>query len=236
MDGSNFFNAEGKVSFSWTAMRSLRRIAPPAFIFCTACLALVLLGTARAVWSGTQAEATSPLSEVKATVSRAVAILHDQQMSVEQRRRELQQLAENRLDLAKMARGSLGDHWDELAPAQRDVFVSLFTAFIEDAYLVQIQDYVKLNIDVTSETITAPGYARVAATVLQPHEDPLPIVFMLERRGDDWIVYDVSVEDVSMVKNYRAQFDHVIKSQGMPQLLSELRQKKDRLAALVGER
>ena len=211
MDGSKFFNADGRVSFPWTARRSFQRIVPPACIFSRVCLALMLLGAASAGWTEAQGEATSPLSEVKATVNRAVAILHDQQMSVEQRRRELQQLAENRLDLAKMARGSLGDHWDELAPTQRDAFVTLFTAFIEDAYLVQIQDYVKLKIEVTGETITAPGYARVSATVLQPHEDPLPIVFMLERRDKDWIVYDVSFEDVSMVENYRAQFDHVIK-------------------------
>jgi len=183
-----------------------------------------------------RASSATPLSEVKATVDRSVAILHDQAMSVEQRRRELQQLAENHLDLAKMARGSLGDHWNELTPAERNEYVSLFAAFIEDAYLVQIQDYAKLNIDVTRETFTAPGYAQVSATVLQPHEEPLPIVFMLERNGNEWIVYDVSVEDVSMVENYHAQFDHVIRSQGMPQLLNELRQKKIRLAALVGQR
>ena len=203
-----------------------------------ACLGLMLLGEVipGIPQSARANSATDPLSEVKATVDRSVAILHDQAMSVEQRRRELQHLAENHLDLAKMARGSLGDHWNELTPAEHNEYVSLFAAFIEDAYLVQIQDYAKLNIDVTRETFTAPGYAQVFATVLQPHEEPLPIVFMLERNGNEWIVYDVSVEDVSMVENYHAQFDHVIRSQGMPQLLNELRQKKIRLAALVGQR
>lgn len=208
------------------------------FILFLACLGLMLLGeVGPGIPESARANsATSPLSEVKATVNRSVAILHDQEMSLEQRRRELQQLAEHHLDLAKMARGSLGDHWSDLTPAERNEYVSLFTAFIENAYLVQIQDYAKLNIDVTRETFTSPGYAQVSATVFQPHEDPLPIVFMLERNGDEWIVYDVSVEDVSMVENYHAQFDRVIRSQGMPQLLNALRQKKIRLAALVGQR
>ena len=236
MDSAKFPNADSGVLSPATGRSPGSGAA--AFILLLAWLGLMLLGEAglgfpRLACANT---ASSPLNEVKATVNRAVAILHDQGMSVEQRRRELQQLAEHHLDLAKMARGSLADHWSELTPDQRNEYISLFTAFIEDAYLIQIQDYAKLNIDVGRESFTAPGYARVSATVRQPHEDPMPIVFMLERNGDQWLVYDVSVEDVSMVENYHAQFDHVIRSQGMPQLLDALRQKKTRLAALVGER
>jgi phospholipid transport system substrate-binding protein len=236
MSCPNFSDVNGGV-LSHATVGSPRSRGATCVLF-LACLGLMLLGAVSPgiPESARANSATSPLSEVKATVDRSVAILHDQAMSIEQRRRELQQLAEHHLDLAKMARGSLGDHWSELTAAERNEYVSLFTAFIEDAYLVQIQDYAKLNIDVTRETFTAPGYAQVSATVLQPHEEPLPIVFMLERNGDEWIVYDVSVEDVSMVENYHAQFDRVIRSQGMPQLLNDLRQKKIRLAALVGER
>ena len=235
MSSTNFSNADAGV---WAPARARSSRSREKFIIFLACLGLMLLGEISPGFPGSARAdaAASPLNEVKATVNRAVTILHDQTISVEQRRRELQQLAEHHLDLAKMARGSLGDHWDQLTPAQRDEYVSLFAAFIEDAYLVQIQDYAKLNIDVTREKFSGPGYAQVFATVLQPHEEPLPIVFMLERNGDEWIVYDVSVEDVSMVENYHAQFDRVIRSQGMPQLLNALRQKKVRLAALVGER
>jgi phospholipid transport system substrate-binding protein len=134
-----------------------------------------------------------------------------------------------------MARGSLGDHWNEITPAEHDEFVSLFRAFIEAAYLTQIQDYVELNIDVSKERVASPDYALVDATVRQPHEDDLPLTFMLERRGDDWIVYDVEVDDVSMVANYRAQFNRVIKRQGLAQLLDDLRVKQKQLAALIGK-
>jgi phospholipid transport system substrate-binding protein len=177
-----------------------------------------------------------PLVEVRTTVGQAVAILHNSQLPVEQRRRQLRALAEHRLDLPKMARGSLGQHWNDLTQTECDQFVPLFTAFIEDAYLSQIQNYETLKIDASKETRLDADHVNIAARVIQPGEDILPITFMLERTGDGWMIYDVAVEDVSMVENYRAQFDRVIRNQGMPQLLASLRRKQSQLGALVGSR
>ena len=200
---------------------------------CSTSLAILIVLTVAFSWAAQ--ETTAPLAKVRATLGAALAILHDQQMPVEQRRRSLQQLAERNLDLERMARESLSDHWNELTITERHEFVALFGAFIEAAYLTQIQNYVELNIVVSKERIASPDYALVDATVLQPHKDPLPITFMLERRGQDWMVYDVAVDGVGMVANYRAQFDHVIKRQGLKQLLDDLRAKQKQLAALIGK-
>jgi len=200
---------------------------------CAASLVILLVLTV--VPSRAAQETTAPLVKVKTTLGQALAILHDRQMPVEQRRRSLLQLAERSLDLERMARESLGDHWNEMTPASQHEFVALFAAFIEAAYLTQIQDYVELNIEVSKERVASPDYALVDATVLQPHEDALPITFILERRGRDWIVYDVVVDEISMVANYRAQFDHVIKRQGLAQLLDDLKAKQKQLAILIGK-
>ncbi len=200
---------------------------------CTAALMLLLFLTSAS--SRAAQETLTPLAKVKSTLGDALAIVHDQQMPVEQRRRELRDLANRNLDLPRMARGSLGLHWNELSQTEHDEYVSLFGAFIEAAYLSQIQDYVKLNIEVTNERSTSPNYALVDAIVKQPHEDDLPITFMLERHGDDWMVYDVRVENVSMIENYRSQFDHVIKRHGLARLLNDLRVKQKQLAALIGK-
>src|SRR5262249_4190761 len=156
-------------------------------------------------------------------------------MPVEQRRRALQQLAERNLDLQRMARESLSDHWSELTPADRDEFVTLFVAFIEEAYLIQIQDYAELDIAVSKASLSSTDYAQVNATVMQHHEEVLAIAFMLERRGNDWSVYDVTVEGVSMVHNYRTQFNRVIERQGLRQLLTDLKAKQKQLAILIGQ-
>lgn len=163
-----------------------------------------------------------------------LAILHDQQRPVAERRRELLRLAERNLDLSRMARESLGTHWNDLTPAQRQEFVSLFGAFIEAAYLTQIQEYVNLTITVGAARKVSADYAEVDATVIQPHQETTSIIFKLERHDNDWLVYDVEVEGVSMVENYRAQFYRVIDSQGLAQLLNDLREKQNKLAALIG--
>jgi phospholipid transport system substrate-binding protein len=157
------------------------------------------------------------LAKVKTTLKEALAILHDQQTPVEQRRRSLLQLAQHNLDFERIGRASLGAHWSEMTAVEQQEFVALFGAFIEAAYLTQIQNYVELDIDVNKEHRTSPDHALVDATVIQPHEEPLPITFMLERHGYDWMVYDVTVDGVGMVENYRTQFDRVIKRQGLQQ-------------------
>lgn len=181
------------------------------------------------------ADVGTPLGAVRSAIDKALRILGDERMPVEQRRRDLRQLAETHLDLARMARGTLGDHWSQLSEAQRARYVPLFAAFIEDAYLDQIQDYVKLRIDVSTESVGDQNHARVFATVLQPGEEPLPIAFVLENNDNRWLVYDIEVENISMVQNYRAQFDRVIRDHGIGDLMNRLRKKQTQLEALLGQ-
>jgi phospholipid transport system substrate-binding protein len=181
-------------------------------------------------------EAPDPAGETRAMVAEAVAILHNSSISSERRRREVMKLAESKLDFARMARGALGSHWTELSAAQRDRFVSLFTGFFEAAYLNKIQDYANLDIRVGDETFSDHNYARVDATVVQPGSDNIPISFMLARRGNDWMVYDIAIENVGMIENYRAQFDRVIRAHGISRLMADLQAKQAQLGARVGTR
>jgi len=195
----------------------------------------VLMAVLVAALTSAAPEPPGPRAKVRTTLDEALAILHDQQQPVAERRRELLRLAEQNLDLSRMARESLGTHWKELTAAERQEFVSLFGAFIEAAYLTQIQEYVNLNISVGAARNVNPDYAEVDATVVQPHQETMPITFKLERHDNDWLVYDVAVEGVSMVENYRAQFYRVIDSHGLPQLLNDLREKQNKLTALIGK-
>jgi phospholipid transport system substrate-binding protein len=194
-------------------------------------LSVAFTGRARAVLT----DAGAPRGAVTSAIDDAIAILHNTRIPVEQRRRELRSLAERNLDLAKMARDVLGTHWTEMTPAQQQEFVPLFEAFIEAAYLGEIQEYVKLKIDVGSQAFDGADHARVEAEVLQPGEDPIEITFMLERAPQGWLMYDVVVDDIGMVENYRAQFDHVIRTRGLARLEAELRLKQAKLEAMLGQ-
>ncbi len=196
--------------------------------------ALAMTPVGRAATLPNAATAT-PLGAVKSAIDKAMEVLGNQRMPIEQRRRDLRQIAESNLDLARMARGAMGAHWDQLSPAERTQYVHLFAAFIETAYLDQIQDYVKLRIDVSGEKLDDPSHALVFATVLQPGEPPMPITFVLEKKGARWMVYDVDVEHISMVENYRVQFDRVIREDGVKNLMSRLRRKQAQLEALLGQ-
>jgi phospholipid transport system substrate-binding protein len=177
-----------------------------------------------------------PARETRTMVRQVLAIMHNTGMSPEQRRRELIGVAESKFDLATMARGALGSHWNELSPAQRERFVSLFAAFIEDAYFDKIQDYASLHISVNGENFADRNHASVNASVAQPGQDEIAITFKLELRGTDWAVYDVVIEDVGMIENYRAQFDRVIRTYGIARLMTDLENKQSQLGARLGDR
>lgn len=180
--------------------------------------------------------ASDPARETHAMVAQAIAILRNSSISADERRRQMIELAASKLDFERMARGSLGPHWAELTPSQRDRFVSLFTGFFEAAYLNKIQDYANLEIRVSNETFAGRNYARVDATVIEPGSDNIPITFLLARRDSNWMIYDVKFENVGMIENYRAQFDRVIRAHGISQLMADLQAKKAQLGAGLGTR
>jgi phospholipid transport system substrate-binding protein len=197
-----------------------------------AALLLLVLTPGRRCFADTTA--SDPARETHAMVAQALAILHNTSISVDERRRLMVKLAASELDFERMARGSLGRHWTELTPTQRDRFVSLFTGFFEAAYLNKIQDYANLEIRVSNETFAGRNYARVDATVIEPGSDNVPITFLLARHGSNWMVYDVEFENVGMIENYRAQFDRIIRAHGIAQLMTELQAKQAQLGAGLG--
>jgi phospholipid transport system substrate-binding protein len=195
---------------------------------------LLLLLAAQVSRSLADIAGSDPAQETRAVVAQVLAILHDTSISPARRRAALIKIAGSRLDFARMAQGSLGSHWAELTPAQRGHFVSLFTGFFEAAYLNKIQDYANLDIRVDDEKFSDSDHAQVHAAVIQPGRDTIPIAFMLARRGRDWMVYDVAVDNVGMIENYRAQFDRVIREHGFSQLMADLQAKQAQLGAVLG--
>lgn len=191
-------------------------------------MALALLGATGG------ADTTGPMPEVKAVVTQAVAVLKDTQLSLVQRRQRLRELAEAHFDFAAMARSALGYHWQKLSEDQRQQFVGLFSSFIEDAYLDKIQGYIDLKFDFVRQRMNGPQYAEVDTKIIQSQDSPIALTFQLQREGDGWKVYDVQIDNISMVDNYRTQFNRVINERGFDVLMSDLRRKQRELASLLG--
>jgi phospholipid transport system substrate-binding protein len=178
--------------------------------------------------------ATTPMGEVKQVIGVALPVLRDKQMPLPQRRRQLRSLLESHFDFPDMARIALGYHWRELNDNQRAEFVRLFTAFIENAYLSKIQDYSGQDVVVTGQNSEGSGFARVRTQVVQQGKQPINVDYLLRQMGNDWKIYDVTVDNISIIANYRNQFNRVINDQGFAKLMGDMRAKQQELQSSLG--
>jgi phospholipid transport system substrate-binding protein len=178
---------------------------------------------------------TDPMAQVKNGVSDVIDVFKAPDTPLQVRREKLRQLGVKYFDFESMTRSVMGYHWRELSPAQQVEVVSLFTNFINDAYLSKLQEYsVKkvedelptVNIQFTRETFDGSDYAEVYSTItLKEQKDPIDLNYMMHLANGKWKVYDVTVDAISVIANYRNQFNRVMNDGGYNKLSADLRQK-----------
>lgn len=201
-----------------------------ALTISTLILTMVCMVRSPAARAQTSAEAAT-----KEFIDQALQILRDRQKSVQEKRRELKPLMEARFDASEMARSTLGYHWRSLTPDQRTDFTHLFTTFIEAAYLDKVQDYSGQQVQFGQSHSLGQGFTAVDTSIVAPGKTPLPVKYLLEQTGSGWKVYDVTVDNISIIANYRNQFNRVINEQGFPKLMADLRAKEQQLGSELGE-
>ncbi|MBF6567859.1 MAG: ABC transporter substrate-binding protein [Candidatus Binataceae bacterium] len=177
-----------------------------------------------------------PIEEARGFVDQAIAILKNPNLTLTQERRELRALAEPHFDFDGMSKSALGYHWRDLKPEQRQHFTTLFTAFMEDIALGRVQDYSGQQLEFTREISLGPGQMQVLGHVVRSGGQPINVSFMSHQVDGRWKVYDIAVENISVIANYRNQFNRVINDQGFPHLMALLQQKQTELAALLGRK
>jgi phospholipid transport system substrate-binding protein len=186
-----------------------------------ALLALISLLTLAA-----PAAAAQPEQVVKAVINQVIDILNNPAYSgpaQEQRRHQLAKgLVDQHFDYREMAKRSLGATWNSLSNGQRDEFVSLFSELLEADYAGKIERYVKqVRIDYTGQNVDA-DYAEVRTVVVLPN-DRIPIIYHLLSVSGNWMVYDVVIDGVGLMSNYRFQFAQVIQQSSYNALVERLR-------------
>ena len=174
-------------------------------------------------------------ASVKTIIDQSIVVFKDRQLSAPDRETKLRSIAESHFDFREMAKSAIGYHWKTLTPAQQAEFVPLFTTFIEDAYLSRIESYSveKINQQIQSsmiqfikQTSNGPDYAEVFSTVvLQDRKDPIAVNYEMRRDGSEWRIYDITIDAISVIANYRNQFNRVLNSDGYDKLVSIIRQK-----------
>lgn len=167
-------------------------------------------------------------------VNHALQILGSSSTPLPQRRRQLRDLVEQNFDFATMSRSALGYNWRSLSPDQRARFTKLFTAFIEVAYLDKIQDYQGQQVQFSGQHSLGEGYTEVDTKIVQGGKSPISVNYLLAQKDGTWKIYDVTVEAISIIANYRNQFNRVISQKGFDQLMADLQAKQEQLSSLLG--
>jgi len=187
----------------------------------TAALLLSLAGMVDLALAG------SPTNEVKVTVDEVIRLLADPALKApgqKQRRRQLvKQVVDRRFDYEEMAKRSL-PNWNRLSAAQRREFVNLFSELLEASYSDKLAKYSGEKVNYVGESLD--GDRAEVRTLLVRRNDRIPINYRLLDKSQ-WLVYDVVIEGVSLVNNYRSQFSRVISESSYNDLVRRLRTKVD---------
>ena len=176
----------------------------------------------------TTSMAGPPTDQIKATVDSAVLVLKDsryQPTATNERRDQLKQILFTRFDFAEMARRALGAHWRRRSPTEQQEFVQLFTELLERQYAGIIESYTDEKIVYVSERSDG-AFAEVNSKIFTAKGQESSINYKAQLIGLDWKVYDVIAEEISMVNNFRSQFNRVISSSSYDELVRRLKAKQ----------
>ena len=169
-----------------------------------------------------------PTDQIKATVDTAVGLLRDSRdkpVGTDERRAQLREILFTRFDFSEMARRALGAHWRRRTATEQQEFVQLFTELLERQYAGIIESYTDEKIVYISER-TDGAFAEVNSKIFTAKGQELSINYKAQLVGQEWKVYDVIAEEISLVNNFRSQFNRVISSSSYEELVRRLREKQ----------
>ncbi|MGA6828092.1 MlaC/ttg2D family ABC transporter substrate-binding protein [Nitrospira sp. NS4] len=179
------------------------------------------------------AVAGPPTDSMKVTIDEVLRIVQDKELKqpakAEERRSRLEKVVADRFDYQEMSRRALGAPWNTLSDQEKQEFVTLFRTLLTNSYAEKVETYSGEGVQYLNER-TEKEYAEVRTKILSGKTE-IPLDYRLVNRGTEWRVYDVVVDGVSLVSNYRGQFTKIIRASSYSDLVDQLRKKSDKLKA-----
>ena len=180
------------------------------------------------VWAPTESFAGPATDQVKGTVDQVIKILTDPTLKgekkVQERRAKIRQVVLQRFGFTEMSKRALGRYWNERNPEERTEFVRLFTDLLERAYIDRIDGYSGEQVVYLVETVDG-DYSEVRGKIVTKRNQEILITYRLQKASSNWEVYDVIVEGVSLVNNYRTQFSKIIRTSSYQELVKKMQMK-----------
>lgn len=200
-------------------------------IFLTLCAAFMLLLSVRMAVSAP----AEPISVMKQAVGEIVTILQDKKLLLpemkETRKRHVVATVERYFDFEEMSMRTLARSWKERTPAEKKYFVSLFKQLLERTYIDRVDSYCReLDVSCTDKVVLfkkqeIQGSKAIVYTVFLRNNVETPVDYKLKNEANQWMVYDVVIEGVSLVRNYRTQFESIIAKEQYAGLVAKMEEK-----------
>ncbi|OLC17582.1 MAG: hypothetical protein AUH29_01480 [Candidatus Rokubacteria bacterium 13_1_40CM_69_27] len=181
---------------------------------------VIVLGWAAAAVAG------PPTEQVQQYTDHVQQILNDPSLKQADKREAVRKVAEQVFDVNETAKRALGIHWQKRTPAEREEFVQLFADLLESTYIAKIDLYGGEKVQYTGELVDG-DYAIVRAKIVTKQRTEVPVEAKMLKRGERWLIYDIAIENVSLVGNYRSQFDRIIRTSSYEELVKRLKTKRD---------
>ena len=175
-----------------------------------------------------QADAATGKESVEKQVNKIVEKLKDPAFKEQPRDAkiaEVRKIINEIFDYTELSKRTLGRHWKKFNDGQKTEFISLFSALLENVYADRILAYTHEVIEFGKETELRKGQVEVESNIITADNKKVPLNYRLILKDNQWRVYDVVIEGVSMVKNYRSQFGQILSKQSPEDLLETLRKK-----------
>lgn len=178
------------------------------------------------LWLPLVSWAGAPTDALRTTIDQVLAVLHDADLDNAVKRERIRVLINARFDYRIMSQSTLARNWKQASSAQQDRFVELYARMMQDTYLVLVEEYSDQRVQYGDEKVRKDKYAQVG-TLVQDAGKQIPVNYKLRRKDDDWLVYDVVIEGVSMISNYRNSYQQIVKADGMDGLLAKISARLD---------
>ncbi len=174
------------------------------------------------------ARAGEPENKIRQATDKILSIVANPTLKgpskAEERRKLIRNVVDEQFDWTEMARRSLGRHWAERSEAEKKEFVPLYAELLERTYLRKVEDYSGEKVRYEGET-TEGENATVKVKIVTRKNKDIPVEYRLKKDAKGWLVYDVSIEGVSLINNYRTQFNSIIMQSSYENLLKVLKAK-----------
>ena len=174
----------------------------------------------------------TPTAVIQQTTDAVLAVLANKSLSVAQKRQQIEQIVYAHFDFETLSRLVLARNWRRLSPEQQHEFVEQFKKHLSLTYGKNVETYDNERATITGDHADPGGDWTVKTKILRPGAADIDVAYRLRKEGGEWKVIDVIIEGVSLVANYRSQFQDIVSSQGPAKLIELLREKNAKGQAL----